>query len=191
MVPIRCRDRGRRLAAWAGRHCRRVQARRLRESPDRPNRLGRHGAGPADRQASRVGLGNGYTVFEPFAMWGQVLPAKRFLQMHGGVELPSDSARGSKEVFLRTAFGDDRRTGPRLRSRVDAAGRAAVGAARRRRVRVGHRPAGAGHVVEAAARDGRGRRARFRSPNATERPTQALVYLLWDWYDGGFFDFWK
>ncbi len=24
-----------------------------------------------------------------------------------------------------------------------------------------------------------------------ERPTQALVYLLWDWYDGGFFDFWK
>ena len=24
-----------------------------------------------------------------------------------------------------------------------------------------------------------------------ERPTQGLVYLLWDWYDGGFFDFWK
>ena len=23
------------------------------------------------------------------------------------------------------------------------------------------------------------------------RSTQALVYLLWDWFDGGFFEFWK
>ena len=24
-----------------------------------------------------------------------------------------------------------------------------------------------------------------------ERPPQGLVYLLWDWFDGGFFEFWK
>ena len=24
-----------------------------------------------------------------------------------------------------------------------------------------------------------------------ERPPQVLVYLLWDWFDGGFFEFWK
>ena len=37
-----------------------------------------------------VGLGNGVTVIEPFAMWGQVLPGGAFLQMHGGAELPTD-----------------------------------------------------------------------------------------------------
>ena len=24
-----------------------------------------------------------------------------------------------------------------------------------------------------------------------ERPAQALVYLLWDWFDGGFLEFWE
>ncbi len=52
-----------------------------------------------------LGLGNGYTVFEPFAMWGQMLPHNSFLQMHGGVELPSDSAKAAKETYLRTAVG--------------------------------------------------------------------------------------
>ena len=42
----------------------------------------------------QLGLGNGYTVFEPFAMWGQMLPRNSFLQMHGGVELPSDTTHG-------------------------------------------------------------------------------------------------
>jgi hypothetical protein len=24
-----------------------------------------------------------------------------------------------------------------------------------------------------------------------DRPVQGLVYLLWDWFDGGLFEFWK
>ena len=50
------------------------------------------------------GLGNGYTVFEPFAMWGQALPRDSYVQMHGGIEIPSDS-EATKEAYLRTAIG--------------------------------------------------------------------------------------
>ncbi len=124
------------------------------------------------------GLGNGYTVFEPFAMWGQMLPRNSFLQLHGGVELPSDSTKGVREAFVRTAVGTTVRPEPRLRPRVVAAGRSVVGPAAGRRVGVGRRPAGAGHAVEAPARDARRRRPRFRSPSARSGATQALVYLL-------------
>ena len=51
------------------------------------------------------GLGKGYTVFEPFAMWGQLLPRNSFLQFHAGVELPSDGSKGVREVFIRSAIG--------------------------------------------------------------------------------------
>ena len=47
--------------------------------------------GNADR-----GLGNGYHVFEPFGMVGQALPHNAFLQMHGGLEIPSDSDQGAE-----------------------------------------------------------------------------------------------
>ena len=50
------------------------------------------------------GLGNGYWIYEPFAMWGQFIGTNGFLQLHSGLEIPSDSAAG-KEGFLRTALG--------------------------------------------------------------------------------------
>jgi mono/diheme cytochrome c family protein len=136
------------------------------------------------------GLGNGYTVFEPFAMWGQVLPRNAFLQMHGGIELPSDSERGSREVFLRTAIGatlaEDRGFGrawtPQLEllwarpeggmSEWDLVPQIQVTLSKLQHVMV------AGGV-------------RIPLTERDERPAQGLVYLLWDWYDGGFFDFWK
>ena len=43
-----------------------------------------------------LGLGNGYTVFEPFAMWRQMLGANGFLQLHAGYEIPSDQERGTQ-----------------------------------------------------------------------------------------------
>ena len=82
----------------------RVQAGRLREHPDRRHRRGRSRSRPADRQRV-AGLGNGYTIFEPFAMWGQILPRNSFVQLHGGVELPSHPTGRPREVFLRTAVG--------------------------------------------------------------------------------------
>lgn len=66
----------------------------------------------------QAGLGNGYTLFEPFAMWGQILPADFYLQFHGGLELPTDSSRGAKEGYVRYHL----RRGPWLRSCLVASG---------------------------------------------------------------------
>ena len=52
-----------------------------------------------------AGLGNGYAVYEPFAMYGQALPRNSYVQFHGGLEVPSDSAAASKEAYLRTSIG--------------------------------------------------------------------------------------
>src|SRR5262249_27433925 len=40
------------------------------------------------------GLGNGFSIVEPFAMWGKSLGSGGFLQLHTGVEIPSDHNRG-------------------------------------------------------------------------------------------------
>jgi len=137
-----------------------------------------------------LGLGNGYSVFEPFAMWGQMLPHNSFLQMHGGVELPSDDVKGTREVFLRTAVGtsffQDRGFGrawsPQLEvlwarpergaSEWDVVPQVQVTLSKIQHVRVA-----AGVRIPVTQRD--------------ERHTQVLTYLLWDWFDGGFFEFWK
>ena len=37
------------------------------------------------------GLGNGFTVVEPFAMWGQMVGTNGFLQLHAGYEVPIGS----------------------------------------------------------------------------------------------------
>ena len=123
---------------------------------------------------SSTGLGAGYTTVEPFAMWGQALPRSSFLQMHGGVELPSDTTRGSREVFVRTAIGTTFAQQRGVRPRLVAAGRAALGASAGRRQRMGSGAAAAGHALETPARHGGRRRAPAalrseRSPGAGRR----------------------
>jgi hypothetical protein len=137
-----------------------------------------------------LGLGNGYTVFEPFAMWGQILPHNWFLQMHGGAEFPSDSVNGAREAYLRTALGtsfaQDRGFGrvvspqvevlwarpERSPSEWDVVPQLQVTLSKIQ------------HVVVAAG-------VRIPVSQRNERHTQALAYLVWDWFDGGFFEFWR
>jgi hypothetical protein len=138
----------------------------------------------------QLGLGNGYTVFEPFAMWGQTLPHHAFLQMHGGAELPSDASKAAREAYLRTAIGktftQDRSFGrawsPQVEvlwvrpkdaaSEWDVIPQVQVTLSKIQHVRV------AGGV-------------RIPIGEREDRHAQALAYLLWDWFDGGFFEFWK
>ncbi len=83
------------------------------------------------RQAMRIaGLGNGYHVIEPFAMFGQALPHNSFLQMHGGLEIPSNATKAPKEAYLRTAFGTTYMADRGLRPVLVAAGGGALGAGR-------------------------------------------------------------
>ena len=142
--------------------------------------------GNADR-----GLGAGTTVFEPFVTFGQILPRDGFVQVHAGVELPADRETASREAFWRVAAG-------RTFAQAGGAGRAwspmveLLGArgleggpptlwdvVPQMQVTLNTRQ----HVmlsggVQIPVNQRRGRGARL------------IVYLLWDWFDGGLFDGW-
>jgi hypothetical protein len=136
-----------------------------------------------------LGLGNGYTILEPFAMWGQMFGAG-FVQVHGGYEVATDQTDGTDEGFLRTAAGytltEDAGFGrawtPMLELLVakpedadaewDVVPQLQVSLSKLQHVLLN-----VGVRVPVNARD--------------ERKPEVLVYLLWDWFDGGFFQFWR
>jgi hypothetical protein len=136
------------------------------------------------------GLGSGETVFEPFAMWGQVLPRDFYLQVHGGIELSSDATTGVSETFFRTALGttfaQDRGFGRAWSPQIEVLwarpkdGPSEWDVVPQLQVTLSKLQ----HVMVAGG-------VRIPVSQRAERSTQGLVYLLWDWYDGGFFEFWK
>jgi mono/diheme cytochrome c family protein len=137
-----------------------------------------------------LGLGNGFTIYEPFAMWGQIVGGAGFVQVHAGYEFPSDRTRGQREGFVRTAVGytlaqDNgfgRAWSPMLE--VLAAnpedGRAEWDVVPQIQISLSKLQ----HVLLDVG-------VRIPLNEREEREPQILVYLLWDWFDGGLFDFWK
>jgi mono/diheme cytochrome c family protein len=138
----------------------------------------------------QLGLGSGVTAFEPFAMWGQMLPRNAFVQLHGGLELPIDSAKSSRELYFRTSVGmtlaQDRGVGRAWSPQVEMLWARPQGGPSEWDVvpQVQVTLSKLQHVMIAGA-------VRIPVSQRTDRPTQGLVYLLWDWFDGGFFEFWK
>jgi mono/diheme cytochrome c family protein len=137
------------------------------------------------------GLGSGLTVFEPFAAYGQILPRDSFLHLQAGIELPSDPDRADKEAFWRAAFGKsflEHGFGRAWSPMVEVLGaRELVSGAEtewdivpQMQVTLSRRQ----HIMVSAG---------IRQPvNAREERGRAfLTYLLWDWFDGGFFDGWR
>jgi Cytochrome C oxidase, cbb3-type, subunit III len=137
-----------------------------------------------------IGLGNGYWVFEPFAAWGQILPKNAFLQVHGGAELPSDTTLGAKEAFLRTSIGatlaQDRGFGRAWSPQVEVLWARPEGGSSEWDVvpQVQVTLSKLQHVMVAGG-------VRIPVTERQDRSPEAVLYLLWDWFDGGFFDFWK
>lgn len=135
------------------------------------------------------GLGNGYTVFEPFAMWGQALPRDSYFQMHGGIEIPSDSA-ATKEAYLRSAIGttfaQDRGFGRAWSPQVEVLWARPFGQASEWDVvpQLQVSLSKLQHVLIAGG-------VRVPLTQRDERHPQVLLYFLWDWFDGGLFSFWK
>ena len=136
-------------------------------------------------------LGEGVTRFEPFVAFGQLLPRDSFVQVQTGVELSTDTARRPHEAFWRAAVGRSlfapnfgRAWTPMLeilgaREVEDQAGvewdvvpQLQVSLSRRQHILLN-----AGVQIPMTSRD--------------TRPTRLLVYLLWDWFDGGFFEGWR
>lgn len=141
--------------------------------------------GNADR-----GLGNGYHVFEPFGMVGQALPHNAFLQMHGGLEIPSDETKAPKEAYLRTAIGfthmAERGFGRSWSPQVELLMAHPFGEHPEWDVvpqlqislsKIQHVMIAGGVRIPVNARD--------------ERGAAVVTYLLWDWFDGPFTSFWK
>jgi mono/diheme cytochrome c family protein len=136
------------------------------------------------------GLGNGYHVFEPFAMLGQALPHKGFVQFHGGLEVPSNAAAGSKEAYLRSAVGftymADRGFGRSWSPQLEVlwarpfGGEAEWDVVPQLQVSLSKIQ----HVVVAGG-------VRIPVNSRGERQPSIVTYLLWDWFDGPFTRFWK
>ncbi len=136
------------------------------------------------------GLGTGYTTFEPFAMWGQMIGTNGFLQMQTGYEVPSNHALAQNEGFLRTAVGytiaQDHGVGRAWSPMAEVlvakpkGGEAEWDVVPQMQVSLSKLQ----HVLVSVG-------VRVPLNERQERKPQVLGYFLWDWFDGSLFDFWK
>jgi mono/diheme cytochrome c family protein len=131
------------------------------------------------------GLGAGVTVLDPFAAYGQILPASCFVQVHAGADLPVGSDTAKPDVFGRAALGwsySHRRFGRMFSPIIEVLGERALDTAgavvtwdlapqiqvtlsRRKHIRL---DAG----------------ARVPIVHKEDREVQLGAYVLWDWYEG-------
>ena len=136
------------------------------------------------------GLGNGFTIVEPFAMWGQMFGPSAFVQTHIGYEIASDRTRGQNEGFVRTAFGytvaQDRGFGrawtPMLEVLAAKPERGVTEWDLVPQMQVSMSKLQ--HILFSVG-------VRVPMNEREERKPQMLAYFLWDWFDGGLFEFWK
>jgi mono/diheme cytochrome c family protein len=138
----------------------------------------------------RLGLGNGYSVVEPFLLAGQMLGANGFVQVQAAYEIPTDRTRAVNEGLVRTAFGYSfAQAGGRGRSWTPMAevmvARPADGSAEwdvvpQMQVSLSKLQ----HVLMSVG-------VRLPVNERLERKPELATYLIWDWFDGGFFRFWK
>jgi len=135
------------------------------------------------------GFGKGSTVFEPFLTYGQILPADSFIQLHAFAEFPFKKGL-ENEVAIRAAFGRTWSSGRFGRSwtpilEVMAARELTSGAdidwdlVPEVQFSLNQRQ----HILANIG-------VRIPINNSSERDMQILFYILWDWFDGDFFDGW-
>lgn len=136
------------------------------------------------------GLGSGTTVFEPFVSIGQILPADAFLHLQAGVEVPLDRDVGEDEAFWRAALGrsfTEGRWGRTWSPMIELLGERTLASGESTlwdlvpqfQVALNTRQ----HVMAAIG-------VRVPINETGSRQTRLLAYLLWDWFDGGFFEGW-
>ena len=133
-----------------------------------------------------AGLSKDTPVFESFLAFGKVLPSNSFVQAQGGVELPFDTAKAAREAFWRMATGKTfTENGPFGRSwtpmlevlaarELENGAKVAWDVVPQVQVSLNTRQ----HVLLGVG---------WRTPltERRTRPSRLMVYLLWDWFDGG------
>jgi len=141
--------------------------------------------GDADR-----GLGADAVRVEPFAAFGHVLPADAFLHLQGGVELSTDTGAAEHEAFWRGVIGKTFTSGEFGRAwspMVEILGSMELEGdadpswdlVPQMQVTLNTRQ----HVMLNFG-------VRVPVTNTDARATELMIYLLWDWFDGGLFDGW-
>jgi mono/diheme cytochrome c family protein len=138
-----------------------------------------------------AGFGKGTFVFEPFFSYGQILPSEFFLHSQLGFEIPFQSSKAENEAFLRLVLGRTFTTGgwwgrawspmiEVLASRELVSGEDIVlDIMPEIQVTLNTRQ----HIMFNFG-------VRIPVTETLGRNIQFLVYLLWDWFDGGFFEGW-
>ena len=144
---------------------------------------------PTGDEAS--GFGKGTFVLEPFFSYGQILPADFFLHSQLGFEFPFEGSKAENEAFLRLAMGKTFTTGgwwgrawspmiEVLASRDLVSGEDIVWDIMPEiQITLNTRQ----HVMFNIG-------VRIPVTDASNRDFQVMAYLLWDWFDGGFFEGW-
>lgn len=140
---------------------------------------------------SSSGFGTGTTVIEPAVLLGQLLPANSYFQFQGGFGLSTNESRASHEAFWSGVLGTTRSVGPISRivsPMVEVTGTRELTAGApaewdvipQLQVSLSARQ----HVLASVG---------VRVPFATtsDRHTQLVAYVLWDWFDGKLFEGWK
>jgi hypothetical protein len=136
------------------------------------------------------GFGKSTSVLESFVLYGKLLPNDSFVQLQGIVEFPNDSAF-EDELVVRAAYGRtwtaDAPFGRTWTPMIEVlAARELAGGANTQwdlvpqlQVSLSQRQ----HVLAAIG---------VRQPvtNRASRSTEVVIYLLWDWFDGGVLEGW-
>ena len=136
------------------------------------------------------GLGGGATIFEPFLTLSQMLPRDGFFHAHTGLEFPIATAGANNEAFWRVAVGKTY-----VQNRFGRAWSPMLELLGARELAAGETPAWdllPQVQVSLSTRQHILVNAGVRIP-VNERDTRSktfMVYLLWDWFDGGLFDGW-
>ncbi|MEX2663910.1 MAG: cytochrome c [Vicinamibacterales bacterium] len=137
------------------------------------------------------GLGRGTTVFEPFVVYGQILPRDSFVQTHAALELAADTAHASHEALWRVAAGRTftqnggvgRAWSPMLEvlavRELESGAPVKWDLVPQMQVTVNTRQ----HIMLNGG-------VQFPLNERRGRGTRVMFYLLWDWWDGGLFDGW-
>ena len=138
-----------------------------------------------------LGLGAGYAIVEPFLLAGQALGANGFVHLQTGYEVwPPTSCEASTKA---SSPNPPATPGPRIGGRgrawtpmAEADGRKAVGRSSQwdavPQVQVSLSKLQ--HVLVNVG-------VRVPLNGRAARKPELSTYLLWDWFDGGFFHFWR
>ena len=136
------------------------------------------------------GFGKGVTVFEPFIAFGQMFPADGFMHLQAGLEVPADRDRAD-EAFWRAAIGktiaEDSGWGRSCSPMVELLGARDLedGSETHWDVvpQVQFSLSPRQHILANVG-------VRLPLTQSGPRRTEIIVYVLWDWFDGGFFSGW-